>query len=108
MGDLYNEIHSHRGLYESYWTINPDSAKIELDYFNLLKDSLYSHSTAEILSRYNAEFGNDLLLKENNEVKQAHRRTIIFAIIAILLIVFVAIFIIRRIRSHQQQQMQEL
>ena len=108
MGDLYNEIHSHRGLYESYWTINPDSAKIELDYFNLLKDSLYSHSTAETLSRYNAEFGNDLLLKENNEVKQAHRRTIIFAIIAILLIVFVAIFIIRRIRSHQQQQMQEL
>lgn len=108
MGDLYNEIHSHRGLYESYWTINPDSAKIELDYFNLLKDSLYSHSTAEILSRYNAEFGNDLLLKENNEVKQAHRRTIIFAIIAILLIVFVAIFIIRRIRSHQQLQMQEL
>ena len=108
MGDLYNEIHSHRGLYESYWTINPDSAKIELDYFNLLKDSLYSHSTAETLSRYNAEFGNDLLQKENNEVKQAHRRTIIFAIIAILLIVFVAIFIIRRIRSHQQQQMQEL
>lgn len=108
MGDLYNEIHSHRGLYESYWTINSDSAKIELDYFNLLKDSLYSHSTAETLSRYNAEFGNDLLLKENNEVKQAHRRTIIFAIIAILLIVFVAIFIIRRIRSHQQQQMQEL
>lgn len=108
MGDLYNEIHSHRGLYESYWTINSDSAKIELDYFNLLKDSLYSHSTAETLSRYNAEFGNDLLLKENNEVKQAHRRTIIFAIIAILLIVFVAIFIIRRIRSRQQQQMQEL
>ena len=57
MGDLYNEIHSHRGLYESYWTINPDSAKIELDYFDLLKDSLYMHSTAEALSRYNAEFG---------------------------------------------------
>lgn len=108
MGDLYNEIHSHRGLYESYWTINPDSAKMELDYFNLLKDSLYSHSTVETLSRYNAEFGNDLLLKENNEVKQAHRRTIIFAITAILLIVLAAMYIIRRIRSRQQQQMQEL
>ena len=35
MGDLYNEIHSHRGLYESYWTINPDSAKKELDFFDL-------------------------------------------------------------------------
>lgn len=46
MGDLYNEIHSHRGLYESYWKLNPDSAKIELDYFDLLKDSLYKQSTA--------------------------------------------------------------
>ena len=64
MGDLYNEIHSHRGLYECYWELNPDSAKIELDYFDLLKDSLYSHATADALSRYNAEFGNDLLQQE--------------------------------------------
>ena len=108
MGDLYNEIHSHRGLYESYWTINPDSAKIELDYFDLLKDSLYTHSTAEALSRYNAEFGNDQLQRKNDEMEQTHRRTIIYGIIAILMIVLAALCIIRRIRSRQQRQMQEL
>ena len=108
MGDLYNEIHSHRGLYESYWTINPDSAKIELDYFDLLKDSLYTHSTAEALSRYNAEFGNDQLQRKNDKMEQTHRRTIIYGIIAILMIVLAALCIIRRIRSRQQRQMQEL
>lgn len=108
MGDLYNEIHSHRGLYESYWTINPDSAKIELDYFDLLKDSLYMHSTAEALSRYNAEFGNDQLQKENEEVKKAHQRTIILAAFLILLMALGAWLIIRRIRRNHQRVMQEL
>ncbi len=108
MGDLYNEIHSHRGLYESYWTINPDSAKIELDYFDLLKDSLYMHSTAEALSRYNAEFGNDQLQKENEEVKKAHQRTIILATFIILVMALGAWFIIRRIRRNHQRVMQEL
>lgn len=108
MGDLYNEIHSHKGLYESYWKLNPDSAKIELDYFDLLKDSLYTHATADALSRYNAEFGNDQLLQENAEVRQAHRRTIVIAIALILLIAIAACLIIRRIRHRQQLQMQEL
>ena len=108
MGDLYNEIHSHRGLYESYWKLNPDSAKIELDYFDLLKDSLYTHSTAEALSRYNAEFGNDQLQQENAQVRQAHRRTIIIGIVLILLIALAAWLIIRRNRHRWQKQMQEL
>ena len=108
MGDLYNEIHSHKGLYECYWKLNPDSAKIELDYFDLLKDSLYTHATADALSRYNAEFGNDVLQKENAEVRQAHRRTIILAALLILLIAAVAWLIIRHIRRRQQLQMQEL
>ena len=108
MGDLYNEIHSHRGLYESYWKLNPDSAKIELDRFDLLKDSLYTHSTAEALSRYNAEFGNDQLQQENAQVRQAHRRTIIIGIVLILLIALAAWLIIRRNRRRWQKQMQEL
>ena len=93
---------------ESYWTINPDSAKIELDYFDLLKDSLYMHSTAEALSRYNAEFGNDQLQKENEEVKKAHQRTIILAAFIILLMALGAWFIIQRIRRNHQRVMQEL
>ena len=108
MGDLYNEIHSHRGLYECYWELNPDSAKIELDYFDLLKDSLYSHATADALSRYNAEFGNDLLQQENDAVRQAHQRTIIIAIVAILLLSLVAWWFVRRAHQKEQQHVAEL
>lgn len=108
MGDLYNEIHSHRGLYESYWKLNPDSAKIELDYFDLLKDSLYSHSTADALSRYNAEFGNDLLQQENEEVRSAHQRTIIIATILLLGVIAVAWWLIRRIRQREKKRIEAL
>ena len=108
MGDLYNEIHSHKGLYESYWALNPDSAKLELDLFDLLKDSLYTHSTADALSRYNAEFGNERLQQENTEVRQAHRRTIIIAIALILLLAFAAWLIINHNLRRWQKQMQEL
>ena len=108
MGDMYNEIHAHRGLYECYWEINPDSAKIELDYFDLLKDSLYSHATADALSRYNAEFGNNLLQQENDAVRQAHQRTIIIAVVAILLLSLVAWWFVRRAHQKEQQHVAEL
>lgn len=103
MGDLYNEIHSHRGLYESYWTINPDSAKKELDYFDLLKDSLYTHATADALSRYNAEFGNDQLQQENEEARQQHRYLIGAIIVILLLCAIVAWYMVRQMRIRQQQ-----
>lgn len=108
MGDLYNEIHAHRGLYESYWSINPDSAKAELDLFDKLKDSLYTHSTAESLARYHAEFGNEQLQQENTEVKQAHRTTIIIAIIVLLLVALGAWLLMLWQRRRWQRQMQEL
>ena len=108
MGDLYNEIHSHRGLYESYWKLDPDSAKIELDCWDLLKDSLYTHASAEALSRYNAEFGNDRLLQENVEVRRAHKRTIIIGVAVILILAVATWLVIRRMRRRQQRQMQEL
>ena len=108
MGDLYNEIHAHKGLYESYWQLNPDSAKLELDRFDLLKDSLYTHATADALSRYNAEFGNDLLQQENAEVRQAHRLTITIGIVLILLIAIAAWLILRSHHRRWQKQMQEL
>lgn len=108
MGDLYNELHSHRGLYESYWSINPDSAKIELDYFDLLKDSLYTHATADALARYNAEFGNDQLSQENKEVRSAHRLTIIIAIIVLLLVVVGAWLVVRRVREREKQRIEVL
>lgn len=66
--DTYNEIHARRGLYESLWELRPDEAKIHLNRFNDLKDSLYSNASAESLARYNAEFENDTLaLEKHNE-----------------------------------------
>lgn len=108
MNDLYNEIHSHRGLYESYWEINPDSAKHELECFNQLKDSLYSHATAESLSRYNAEFGNDLLQKENHQMRRDHQRTLIIGVFIVLLILIASWLSIRHMRRRYQLRMQKL
>jgi AraC-like DNA-binding protein len=108
MGDLYNEIHSHHGLYESYWKLNPDSAKIELDRFDLLKDSLYTHSSAEALSRYNAEFGNEQLQQENEEVRAAHRNTILIAIVVILLLVALGWWYVRRLHRQEKEHIEAL
>lgn len=108
MGDLYNEIHSHRGLYESYWKLNPDSAKMELDYFDLLKDSLYSQSSAEALSRYNAEFGNNQLQQENEEVRQSHRTTILVGIAFILLLVVGGWWYVRRLHQKEKEHIETL
>lgn len=104
MGDLYNEIHSQRGLYESYWTLNSDSAKQYLDTFELLKDSLYTRSTAEALSRYNAEFGNKQLQIENAKIRKTQHLIIVFAVVIILLFSIATWLIIQ----HSRKQMQDL
>jgi len=108
MGDLYNEIHSHRGLYESYWKLNPDSAKYYLDRFDLLKDSLYTHATAEALSRYNAEFDNDQLKQENASLSSANRRNIIIGATLIVILLLATWWLINHLRRRWQQQMQAL
>lgn len=108
MGDLYNEIHSHRGLYESYWKLNPDSAKYYLDRFDLLKDSLYTHATADALSRYNAEFDNDQLKQENASLSSANRRNIIIGATLIVILLLATWGLINHLRRRWQQQMQAL
>lgn len=108
MGDLYNEIHAHRGLYESYWEVNPDSAKIELDYFDLLKDSLYTHSTADALSRYNAEFGNNLLQQENEKERNAHQRTIIVSLAVLAAVIIIGWLLVKRMRKRQKESIEAL
>lgn len=114
MGDLYNNVYSHKGLYESYWSLNLDSAKIALNRFNTLKDSLYHQASAAALARYNAEFGHDRLqdeiMQREDELKKtkdAHTRHIVLGI-AILLILAIMAFIILRLRHrrHQSQMLQ--
>ena len=90
MGDLANEMHAQRGLYECFWTINPDSAKAALDRFDLLKDSLYSNATAESLARYDAEFRSDWLHRENEQLRS---RTTLYIIIGVALLLLIALAI---------------
>jgi AraC-like DNA-binding protein len=111
MGDMANEMHSRRGLYESLWNTQPDSAKVELDRFNDLKDSLYNNASAESLARYNAEFGNDWLQKENEAERAAKRRTIIGSVgiaLALGLLAFAIWWVMSRRHKRQKQINEEL
>ena len=102
MGNPYNEMHARDGLYQALWTISPDSAQLELERFDLLKDSLYNHGAADLLARYNAEFGNTKLTEENTKAR--HSRTIIIIICFILLSVAVMLVMIQRRRSALQRR----
>ena len=90
MGDMANEMHARRGLYESLWNTQPDSAKMELNRFNDLKDSLYTNASAESLARYSAEFDNDWPQKEREAERSAKHRIAGIAIGVILLLTLLA------------------
>lgn len=102
MGDGGNEMHARRGLYESFWSINPDSARLELNRFNFLKDSLYSHASAESLARYNAEFGNDWLHKEN-EAQRARNRYLLVGGVVLALVLALAVWLVMRRRMRRRE-----
>ena len=96
MGDLYNLVNSHKGLYESYWSINPDSARIELEHFNALRDSLYSTATADALARYKTEFDTDRLREEVEQIHSARHRDIVVGVCVLAVVVLAAVAIHRR------------
>jgi AraC-like DNA-binding protein len=102
MGNPYNEMHARDGLYQALWTINPDSARLELERFDLLKDSLYNNGAADLLARYNAEFGNTRLAEENTNVRRS--RTIILIVCIALLAVAAALVVMLRRRSALQRR----
>ncbi len=104
LGDPYNEVHARRGLYESLWESDPDAAKAELDRFNNLKDSIYNHTSAENLARYNAQFGNDWLQLENHAERQARHRAIAIGIAVALALMAMAAVIWWVMRRRNRQQ----
>ena len=108
MGDPVNEMYSRRGLCLSLWESDPDSARSELNRFNFLKDSLYTSESAEALARINAEFGNDQLTIENEQVRNARTRDRIIAVALLLLLAAAAWWVIRRQRHRQQQHINKL
>ena len=107
MGNPYNEMHARDGLYQALWTISPDSARLELERFDLLRDSLYNNGAADLLARYNAEFGNTRLTEENTK---AHRsRAIIFIIcIAVLAVAGGVVVMLRGRAALQRRRLSEV
>ena len=100
LNDPYNEIHARKGLYEALWKKDPDEAKVQLDRFTSLKDSIYSNTSADKLAKYNAEFGNEWLQLENHEQRRAKLWAIIAAVISV--IVAIGIWLFMR-HSHLKQ-----
>lgn len=107
MGNPFNELQARHGLYQALWTQNPDSARIELELFNKMKDSLYSHASAETLARYNAEFGNDELQQENTMMRRS-RVYIIILCIGLLLVAAALIVRQRRLAALQRKRLGEV
>ena len=105
MGDIYNEVHARRGLYESLWKDNPDEAKEELDRFNYLKDSIYTHESAEQLARYNAEFGNDWLQLENHSQRMQKLQAVGLAVVIAL--IAIGVWFVMRRRNRRQKTLNE-
>lgn len=107
MGNPYNEMHARDGLYQALWTINPDSARLELERFDLLKDSLYNNGAADLLARYDAEFGNTRLAEENTSIHRS-RTIILIVCIALLAAAAAVVMMLRRQSSLQRRRLSEV
>ena len=107
MNNPFNELQARKGLYEALWDINPDSAKIELDKYNDIKNKLYYDGATESLARYTAEYDNEQLSDENQKVKN---RNIILAvgIVVVILLLGVIVFFYMRMRRRSRLQQYRL
>ena len=111
IGNPYNEAYAQRAIYEILYKSNPDSARMHLERYHLLKDSLYSHATAEQLARFNAEFGRDELEKEKELLTLRNHRLVDIGLIAgiVLVVVFVVVLVwIRRRQAKINQLMSSM
>ena len=107
--DTYNELHAQKGIYESLWNTNPDSARTELERFNDLKDSLYNNATAQSLARFKAEFDTDELRMENEAERQSKHRVMVTALVitVLLLLLAAAIWYAMRRRNRRQNEINQ-
>ncbi len=102
--DTYNELHAQKGIYESLWNTNPDSARTELERFNALKDSLYNTATAQSLARFKAEFDTDELRMENEAERQSKHRVMATALVITVLLLLLAAVIWYAMRRRNRRQ----
>ncbi len=106
IGNPYNEAYAQRAIYEILYKSNPDAARMHLERYHLLKDSLYSHATAEQLARFNAEFGRDELEKEKEQLTRRNHRLVAIGIAAgvgAVVIIIVCLIWFRRRQSRTDE-----
>ena len=106
IGNPYNEAYAQRAIYEILYKSNPDAARMHLERYHLLKDSLYSHATAEQLARFNAEFGRDELEKEKEQLTRRNHRLVAIGIAAgvgAIVIIIVCLIWFRRRQSRTDE-----
>ena len=99
IGNPYNEAYAQRAIYEVLYKSNPEAARAHLERYHVLKDSLYSHATAEQLARFNAEFGREELEKEKEWLTRRNHRLVgigTVAVLAVLIAVAVSLVWLRR------------
>lgn len=101
LGDGHNEVYSRKGLYESLWKSDPDEAKLHLDRFNSLKDSIYNNVSAETLARYNAEFGKDWLEIDNHTQRLQKWEAV--ALAAVIAVIAIGVWVVMRRRNLRQR-----
>ena len=95
IGNPYNEAYAQRAIYEVLYKSNPEAARAHLERYHVLKDSLYSHATAEQLARFNAEFGREELEKEKEWLtRRNHRLVGIGTVAALAVLIAVAVLLV--------------
>lgn len=111
IGNPYNEAYAQRAIYEILYKSNPEAARVHLERYHLLKDSLYSHATAEQLARFNAEFGRDELEKEKESLARRNHRLIGSGVavgLAALVGIAIALVWLRRRQSKINEQLSSM
>ena len=111
IGNLMNEAYAQREVYEILFKDNPEEARLHMERYHELKDSLYSRATAEQIARFNAEFQVDEFAVENTRLKQRDKLiAIIAAILAVLIAIgaSIAISVYRKRRKNIEKQLNAL
>lgn len=102
IGNLDNEAYAQREVYEILFKTSPEEARMHMERYHELKDSLYSRATAEQIARFNAEFQVGEFAVENSRLKQRDKIFGCIAVIVAVLIAVVAVILSRLYRKRRK------
>lgn len=108
IGNLVNEAYAQREVYEILFKENPDEARLHMVRYHELKDSLYSHATAEQIARFNAEFRLGEYAVENTRLRQRDKLIAGIAAVVFVVIVIGLVFIVRFYRKRRKETESQL